>query len=437
MNKIICVIIAIISIAFSDLQAQYGNYIVSFSNDLSGDIVRSEVATMVLEVKSNIKERVKVGVLSLLYINMPKNSITSNAIEKISIQSDHWKIDKVFQSSLKLYCIKEFELSKDSVLTLNLYNMSTVGFKDGENNIRFNLCTEDNNEIFDITDTVSVSDDNLPKIRETIDLFFPNNEGFIYVSDSSDVIKNDLLINIKNKGTEALYVIKGDKPRITIEFTEGKTINSISHDLYLISARADYIENNQWEVSNPEKTSSISPMWTLTPKLNAETIDGKTKILDSFETLPIRFSGISSYIAGSTSVTLTFYGFRKSDNTMYLNQEKMVLNIQKKNIKTEDRIISKIYPTKQYFNMDEDDNQIQVGCVWGLKYVSYVMVSVNNGLSKKWVYDNSASTVTRDSASILGVKNSGDYHLYMDAYDGHDNKIDCKQVVIRVIKQAQ
>ena len=166
-----------------------------------------------------------------------------------------------------------------------------------------------------------------------------DSQGSIYVSTDTDPLQNTLFLNLKNIGTDPLYVGKTiwtGTPKVTVTFVYGNISGALAPDndrsrpvvgsAWKITGQVAIDQTDGWKISNPSTTGDDPhPKWLLAP------VNTNKDILGAGANANVTFSFsqiVSLTPPGHTQMVIQFSGFMKDENKAY-DDEVFVVDIVK------------------------------------------------------------------------------------------------------------
>ncbi len=167
-----------------------------------------------------------------------------------------------------------------------------------------------------------------PKLADVLQLSLED-QGTVYVSQTGDPLQNKLFLNVKNLGSDALYVgetMWTGTPQATVSFVYGTTPGSLAPDndkshpgagsAWTINSGVDSMPpNDPWYTTDPSTTGeAVHPRWVLAPSSTNQQIIGTGDAAN----VTFKFSNVVSFTQpGHTQMVVQFTGFMRDEKTPY------------------------------------------------------------------------------------------------------------------------
>lgn len=323
-------------------------------------------------------------------------NISEEEIKRMQIESQDWLFEPNDDNFNLTYDGKEdyiWGIGKEYTLSVNNANTATGKNSD---NVQINVTDSVSGSVSQLYHTIFISDAPKPgdaNLKDVLQLSL-DNDGLIYISTDSDILENELLLNMMNTGDKTLYTgskeILDSDPRIEVTFLYGNTSGCLTpcreedgrKYAWEIEGEVFYQSDKyQWSIESGKESL---PKWIIRPK--------DVSILGTLEdaNISFRFSNIIARTPpGYTQMKLHFTGFRKDDTTVY-SDTLYTLNINKKKPPVQRGVLS-IFSQPASFVINNPKKKIVMELRWICSCAKRVSVKLsddwNDIVSKKFKCD--------------------------------------------------
>ncbi len=297
-------------------------------------------------------------------------------------------------------------------------------------------------------------------LKEVLQVFL-SYEGLIHVSSNEDdPLKNALVLNFNNIGTDPIYTgTQSSNGIVQVSFVYGSTSGALAPltagdppsttgkgSAWNIEAGMKLVNNeNEWSATNPDLGTAVgSPVWQLAPTNN------NIGIIDTgtYANISFSFSSIISVTPpGNTQMIVSFSGFMKDDNTPY-DETTYILDIIKLDtpklrgltcfsVYGEDAVAA---AAALRYEVATPQDEINVPLYWGMYYVKKVQIMtslpgtdpVSFPTLDSFYSDSEAITTDSTNLQLSGIEYSGNISITAQAFDGTGALLNSMELTIFV-----
>jgi uncharacterized protein (TIGR02145 family) len=367
-----------------------------------------------------------------LQISIP--GITAEEIKHATIIAENWKPDIDDTTILLTYTgTNENKWPNKEGLTITITQLVTSA-QPTTGNIQVNTADFTPKLPLQLFTPIAISNPTASenaKLEDVLQLTLDNG-GTIYISSLSETdkleeLENELFLNIKNTGTQALYTgTKQITPRIEATFVYGNSIGCLTPAskegggtyAWDIHATVPYkTTKTPWVARQPSPTSiTPCPKWIFEPEsTNRGLID-----VGPDANITFSFSKIISVTPpGHTQILLHFSEFMKDDTTAY-DDALFVLDIVKQEAPKE-RGIMNFYSETPNLAVNSSQEKIKITLKWTAYYTDKVDILIHSPVVRYWsvIYPGDHLPVIKDCMDIelSGVAQDTVFLTVIQAYD--------------------